>query len=190
MRKLQVFSEEEKKFLLEFARKTIVTRKVSIPDSFPIKLKEKGASFVTLYEKTGELRGCIGSLESNEPLIRNVGKNAINAAFNDPRFPSVEPEEIRGIVIEISVLTKPERLDYSDESDMLRKINAPDDGVILTKDGQSATFLPVVWEHFKSNGEYDKIRFLKELCLKAGLEQDDWKDAKIEIYRAVLIKEK
>jgi AmmeMemoRadiSam system protein A len=191
VRKLQEFSKKEMDFLLAFARKTILTKKVSIPENVPEKFKKKGACFVSLHEQNGELRGCIGSLESHEPLIRNIARNAINAAFNDPRFDSVEPGEMRNIKIEISILTKPEQLKYSDADDLLKKLKAPDDGVILTKCGRSATFLPVVWEHFKKGNDYDKIRFLSDLSLKAGLDSDDWKEGcKIEIYHAILMEEK
>ena len=50
-------------------------------------LTTPAATFVTL-KQTGELRGCIGSLERRRPLGVDVRENAIAAAFRDPRFPS------------------------------------------------------------------------------------------------------
>ncbi len=191
MRKLQDFSEEEIKYMLKQARKVIENQvtEMSVPEDSPKKLLENGASFVSIH-KLGELRGCIGNLEAEEPLILNIMKNAFNAAFNDPRFVELDEEEMSEIDIEISILTKPHNLEYSDSEDLLNKLNAPEDGVVLEKEGRSATFLPSVWEHFKVDDDYNKIGFLTELCLKAGLLPDDWKDAEISIYNAVRISEK
>ena len=88
----------------------------------------------------------------------------------------MEPGEIKNLRIEISVLTKPEQLRYSDANDLLKKIKAPIDGIILAKGERSATFLPVVWEHFARHNGYDKEGFLSELAMKAGLGPDDWKE--------------
>lgn len=188
---MQEFSETEKEFLLKIARKTIENalsdKKTEVPKDTPKKLLGIGACFVSLHSQ-GQLRGCIGTLEAHEPLIKNVIANAYNAAFRDPRFFPLEKKD--KVKIEISVLTSPSKLKYSDSADLLKKLKAPIDGVILEKNGRSATFLPVVWEHFQRCKAYDKEGFLSELCLKAGLGPDDWKDAKIEIYHAILIDEK
>lgn len=191
---MQEFTEEEKEFLLKTARQVIengaMQEEKGVPSRCPERLREKGACFVTL-EHQGHLRGCIGSLEAREPLIQNVIKNAYNSAFKDPRFMPVRQSEVEDIDIEISVLTEPEELEYSDDNDLLSKLNPPKDGVVLSKAGKSATFLPLVWGHFKKDGDYDKIGFLTELCLKAGLEADDWKrDCTIKIYHTILMKEK
>ena len=50
-------------------------------------------------------------------------------------------------------------------------------GFILKKGHKSATFLPQVWEQIPI-----KIRFLEHLCVKAGLDKDDWKSKDIEIF--------
>jgi len=194
VRKLQDFSKAEKEFMLKIARESIedgvMHIKKEMPKRVPSRLLENGACFVTLTHE-GHLRGCIGSLEAHEPLIKNIIRNAYNAAFRDPRFMPVQKDEIEDIDIEISVLTKPKELKYSDERDLLNKLNPPYDGVILSKSGRSATFLPTVWEHFKIDGIYDKIGFLTELCLKAGLDIDEWKKGcKIEIYHTIVIREK
>jgi AmmeMemoRadiSam system protein A len=192
VRKLQDFSEEDSVFLLKIARETIengiMRLKKEVPQRCPKKFLEKGACFVSLHQK-GHLRGCIGSLEAHEPLIKNVIRNAYNAAFKDPRFMPLQQNEMEDVDIEISILTKPEELKYSDYKDLLKKLKAPIDGVILEKNHRSATFLPVVWEHFARHNGYDKEGFLAELAIKAGLGPDDWKDAKIEIYHAILVRE-
>ena len=180
------------------ARETIIStlqkKEIAIPKDCPAKLKEKGAVFVTLEKNIAgkkHLRGCIGSLTAYRPLVEDLIENSINAAFYDPRFEPVIAEELENVEIEISVLTKPVQLQFSDYNDLLKKIKAPEDGIILSKEGKRSTFLPVVWEHFKTNGRYYKEGFLTELSLKAGLMPNAWKEkeCKIEIYHAILIRE-
>jgi len=193
VRKLKDFSEDEKEFMLKIVREVIedgiMHIEKKIPPRVPVRLLENGACFVSLHMKS-DLRGCIGSLEAHEPLIKNIIRNAKNAAFHDPRFMALQKDEMEDIDIEISILTKPEKMVYIDDRDLIRKLKAPEHGVILRKQGRSATFLPIVWEHFKEGKNYDKIGFLTELCMKAGLNIDDWeKDCDIEVYRAILVKE-
>ena len=49
-------------------------------------MHQPGASFVTLTQR-GQLRGCIGSLEAQRPLLGDVRANAVAAASRDSRFP-------------------------------------------------------------------------------------------------------
>ena len=59
--------------------------------------------FVTLHE-TGELRGCIGHMEPDEPLVPALVDAAVAACSRDPRFPPVRPDELSRIAIELSIL--------------------------------------------------------------------------------------
>ena len=136
---------------------------------FP-KLEEDGASFVTLTQK-GKLRGCIGSLVARRPLIEDIIANAKNAAFRDPRFPKLSKEELSTTDIEVSILTKPELLEYSDIDDLKRKIRPNIDGVILKLDEKQATFLPQVWEELP-----DFESFFAHLLNKAGLSMESFKN--------------
>lgn len=137
--------------------------------------KENKASFVTLTIN-GQLRGCIGSLAATQPLWKDVQKNAIYAAFYDPRFYPLVKEELKDIRIEVSVLSLPEKLVYNDAEDILKKIDNSM-GLILKKGQYSATFLPQVWEELPDKGE-----FLEHLSCKAGLKKDSWKDAEFWYY--------
>ncbi len=153
--------------------------------SFPKKLLEKKACFVTLY-KGGELRGCIGHLSAIQPLYKDIIENAFNAAFSDPRFDALRVEELKVVKLEISVLTDPVMLEFKDEKDLLSKLVPKKDGVIVSKGYYNATFLPSVWDELK-----DKKKFLTQLCLKAGLDADEWRrpGLKVQIYHAVKAKE-
>ncbi|MBN1129484.1 MAG: AmmeMemoRadiSam system protein A, partial [Chitinispirillaceae bacterium] len=114
------------------------------------------------------------------PLYLAVIENAKNAALSDPRFPRVTPPELPSIKIELSVLTKPFPLEYKNADDLLHKLIPDVDGVILQKGHHQSTYLPQVWEHFSGN----KVKFLENLSLKAGLPSDGWKTALVKRYRA------
>jgi AmmeMemoRadiSam system protein A len=131
-------------------------------------LLQPAATFVTLKAQ-GELRGCIGSLEPRRPLAVDVRENAVAAAFRDPRFPPLEAAELDGTSIEVSLLSKPERLDAVDEEHLIACLQPGVDGVVLEVDGHRATFLPQVWESIS-----DPREFLGALKRKAGLSENFW----------------
>jgi AmmeMemoRadiSam system protein A len=174
-------TEKEGLYLLDVARKTIEKRlfdraEQNLEDSaLSPKYLEKRGTFVTL-NKDGNLRGCIGHILPQEALIDGIRENAINAAFRDPRFNPLSKEEWDRIQIEISILTEPRPLEYSDVDDLLKKLRPGVDGVILKKGYLQATFLPQVWDQLP-----DKEEFLTHLCVKAGLDAYAWKKEKLEI---------
>ena len=147
------------------------------------KYNGKEACFVTIT-KDNKLRGCIGSLLSQRPLYQDVIANAINAAFKDYRFKPLDRSEFKDIKLEVSVLTLPKELKYKNEEDLLKKTNK-NIGLILTKWNRSETFLPQVWEDLPN-----KIDFLEQLSLKAGLTKNDWKSAQYKYYKVKKHKEK
>jgi len=134
-------------------------------------LQETAATFVTL-KLDGELRGCIGSIEAVRPLAEDVRANARAAAFRDPRFPPVDPDEVLGLEVEVSVLSPRERLAVASEAEALAALRPGIDGVLLEYDGRRATFLPQVWEAIPDPGV-----FLSQLRLKADLPAGFWHPA-------------
>ncbi len=94
--------------------------------------------FVTLHTaSTGELRGCIGTIEPTEKsLTQEVINNAIAAATRDPRFPPVRPAELGDLVIDVSVLYPPEPIASEAELDPKRY------GVIVQRGRQRGLLLP------------------------------------------------
>lgn len=177
------YTEDQGRALLALARAAIqdhlgvkdavspALKKALMDDAF----KAKTGTFVTL-SISGELRGCIGSLEGREPLVEGVKHNAVNAAFGDPRFRPLSEKELDKIHIEVSILTEPETLAYSDAADLMNKLRPGVDGVIIRQGYAGATFLPQVWEQLP-----DKEEFLSHLCMKAGLGADAWKRGKLEV---------
>lgn len=126
-------------------------------------LKIDAATFVTL-EYDHHLRGCIGSLVAHRSRFEDVFQNAKSAAFHDPRFHPLREKELSHINIEVSVLSKPEIIEYEDFDDLITKVEPELDGLIFKHKGYQGTFLPQVWRELKS----PKI-FLEHLSMKAGL---------------------
>jgi AmmeMemoRadiSam system protein A len=148
------------------------------PDRFSARLREPGACFVTL-RRSGQLRGCVGSLEATRPLVEDVARNAFASAFGDSRFPSLTRGESADLEIHLSILTPPEPLPCSSEADLLSKLQPGVDGLILRDGARRATFLPSVWESLA-----EPKAFLAALKRKAGLGEDHWSDGiRFERYR-------
>jgi AmmeMemoRadiSam system protein A len=141
----------------------------------PPALQADGASFITLTID-GDLRGCIGALEPYQPLAEDVREHARQAALEDPRFSPVSLDEVDRIKIEISRLTLPKRVEYTDAEDLLSRLRQNVDGVILRDGFRRATFLPQVWEKIP-----DKVDFLENLCSKMGAEPDTWRSKHLEV---------
>ena len=179
------FTEEQGQMLVKLARHTITDklgRKISDSESDKYNrtppdegFKSHCGTFVTLKIK-GQLRGCIGNLTSTETVWDGIKRNAISAAFHDPRFSPLTAKELDQTEIEVSILTQPRPLEYRNGQDLTRKLRVNVDGVIIRKGHASATFLPQVWEQLPQ-----PEKFLSHLCMKAGLPSDAWKDPEVEV---------
>lgn len=176
-------TSSDKKTLLAFARETLsrlfLTDTVPLARGFNSTLLQHRGAFVTLKKK-GALRGCIGRIIGDEPLGKIVGAMAIQAAFNDSRFRPLTADELNDIEIEISVLTPMKQVGSAADVVIGR------DGVLLSKDGHHAVFLPQVAPEQGWNRE----ELLDNLCLKAGLERGCWKQgAQFSTFQAVVFSE-
>lgn len=138
------------------------------PRDFPPPLREPAASFVTL-RRGGALRGCTGSLTPSHALVADVAANAFSAAFRDPRFEPLAPEERADLEIHVSILGPLEPLPVASEAELLRALRPGIDGLVIAEGTRRATFLPAVWETLR-----DPAQFVAELKRKAGLPADHW----------------
>lgn len=127
-----------------------------------------GATFVTLTQ-SGQLRGCIGSLQAHRQLDQDVRANAVAAAFSDPRFAPLTAEELPRTRVEVSLLTAPQPMTFTDEADALRQLRPNIDGIIFIAGQRRSTFLPQVWEQLPQ----PRV-FMAHLKQKAGLPADYW----------------
>lgn len=171
-----MLTEEERRILLHAARTAIECElqgtELPVYDRCPPSLLQPRGAFVTLH-KNGKLRGCIGYIEAVKPLIRTVQEVAIKAAFEDPRFPPLEPEELDQISIEISVLTPLERL--NDPS----QIEIGKHGLVIEFGNRRGLLLPQVATEYG----WDATSFLENTAVKAGLPPDTWKHPAANIYK-------
>lgn len=174
-----MLTTEQEKFLLLEARRIIETyiknNKVVNVSSNDKWLLEKRGIFVTLrYKENKELRGCIGFPEPILQLKDALKEASLCAATTDPRFFPLTKDELDEIEIEISVLTRPTLL-----KEPLKNIKIGEDGLIIKKGPFSGLLLPQVATEFNVS----PLKFLEMTCEKAGLNQNDWKDKKTEIYK-------
>lgn len=135
-------------------------------DRFAEPLREERASFVTLVDAGGRLRGCIGTIEPHRPLVTDINANAFAAAFEDPRFPPLRPAERDGLSCELSILTPPEPMEFTDEADIVQRLEPGVDGVLIEAGTRRGTLLPAVWEQLP-----DPVEFWRTLKEKAGIAQ-------------------
>lgn len=142
----------------------------------PEALSGPGCCFVTLTINGG-LRGCIGSLEPRHSLAKDVIENSRNAAFSDPRFPSLREAELDRLMLEVSILGPHSEITVASEKALIKTLVPGVDGLVLTYDGMRATFLPSVWEQLPEPSE-----FLQALKRKAGLPENFW-SAEMRWYR-------
>lgn len=94
-------------------------------------LAARAPCFVCLKSRDGELRGCIGTIESaKDTLAQEIVANAISAATNDPRFDAVRESELADLVYSVDVLlpAEPAEMDELDPSVY---------GVIVEDEGES-----------------------------------------------------
>jgi AmmeMemoRadiSam system protein A len=175
--------QDEQRYLLGLARQTIEgflkTGKRPRPKAAPKSLAEKRGAFVTL-KVDDQLRGCIGYPLPYKPLAETVAEMALAAAAQDYRFPPIQAEELKRLKIEISVLTLPQPVQNVNEIEVGRH------GIIVSKGIAKGLLLPQVPTEYG----WDRETFLHHGCLKAGLDEDEWrKGAQIEVFEAQVFSE-
>lgn len=166
---------QEKKILLNAARESIRSifsnEKLPVTDyeKYPIFNSHSGA-FVTITINK-KLRGCIGYITSENPLFETVCDAAIQAAEDDPRFPSLSEDEFEKIELEISILSEPFPMNSYDEIEIGKH------GLILEEKGRRALLLPQVPVEHNLNKE----QFLSALCQKGNFPSNFWKEKLLNI---------
>ena len=168
----------EQRHLLEVARRAIEACLTESPPPRstdpPSGLRLPRGAFVTL-RRGGELRGCIGVVEAEQPLVDAVSRCALAAATEDPRFPPIVMDEMPEITIEISVLGPLFMVRDPVEIEIGRH------GLVVSQGNRRGLLLPqVAIEH-----AWDVQTFLQETCRKAGLDRRAWqRGAVIEAFSA------
>ena len=129
--------------------------------------------FVTLHRyPEEELRGCIGFPLPVYPLREALGRAAVAAAFEDPRFAPVDRGELDRIVVEVSLLTTPAPLPTGPPDARARAVRVGRHGLVVRRGRRSGLLLPQVAQEYGWSAE----EFLGQTCEKAGLPPHAWRD--------------
>lgn len=126
----------------------------------------------------GELRGCMGLPVPKKPLPSAVREAALNASFEDPRFPRLGRREFENSTFEVTVLTPLVEIDPEDVEVGLH-------GLILEVDGGAGLLLPQV----PLEAGWDREQYLDALSLKAGLQPGAWKSASLKAFEGQVFRE-
>jgi len=187
---------DEGTYLLRLARHAITDylefqRPIPVPRDVKEKLRQKCGVFVTLNtvrRGTEELRGCIGYPTPELPLVDATIDAAISSATRDPRFPSVEKDELERIIVEVSVLTPPNLIRVKNPREYPREVEIGRDGLIVEQGWFKGLLLPQVPVEWG----WDCEEFLGQCCMKAGLPPEAWvlPETKIYKFQALIFKEK
>jgi AmmeMemoRadiSam system protein A len=178
-----VIDPDDQRRLLDLAHRALEARvhHADLPeiDSTLVPDVRRGA-FVTIFHD-GELRGCLGRLNSQLPVARLVAQLAQAVADSDPRFHRVTPQELEGIGVEISVLTGEREIQSVDEIEVGRH------GLIVEQGTSRGLLLPQV----PAEQGWDRDEFLDHACLKAGLAADAWRrGARLFVFEAQVFGER
>ncbi len=171
---MAALTKKSKLRLLEIAREAIFLRlqRGSVPP-FTVneaELQPPMGAFVSLHQE-GKLRGCIGTLHEQRPLHQTVVDMAIEAATNDPRFPALASKDLSMTDIEVSVLTPFVPIEAAD-------VVPGKHGLYIAKGPRRGVLLPQVATQYK----WTREKFLVEICRKAGLPDDAWKEKETRLF--------
>jgi len=177
-----MLNHEEGKKAVVFARK-IIEQKVKNISSSKTELQgvfdEKQGAFVTIHTHPDHsLRGCIGIPLPVMPLKDAIVEGA-ESATRDPRFPPLSKEELDDIIIEVTILTKPEKIIVKNPKDYPSNIEIGRDGLIVEQGFYKGLLLPQV--PVEQGWEIEE--YLSHTCMKAGLMPDAWFDKETKIFR-------
>jgi uncharacterized protein len=179
------YTKEEGSELVKAARHTIELslknphfKRTTVLDTTR-NFKEMDGVFVTLESyPTRALRGCIGFPIAVAPLGESIVEAAYAAAFEDPRFVSVSHHELDRLLVEVSILTRPELITGA-APQRNKKIKVGTDGLYVKYGIYSGLLLPIVAVEQKWNEK----KFLSEVCIKAGIPEHYWLQPAVQMYK-------
>ena len=175
------YADDEGRLAVKIAREAVESRvrrrpfpTFAVPESFNV----RAGAFVTLNtHPEGHLRGCIGYPSPFFPLMKALVK-AAEGACEDPRFPPLQEDEVGRVVVEVSLLTRPELVEVRKPKEYAKAITIGRDGLIVAQGPARGLLLPQVPVEWKWSPE----EFLSEACMKAGLLPDAWLDDATRVY--------
>ncbi|WP_076407477.1 AmmeMemoRadiSam system protein A [Shewanella sp. UCD-KL12] len=180
-------SQTEQQKLLKLARDTLInsfasnhTFTLSSINDDPSILNLPLGCFITLTIDD-ELKGCIGTIESDRPLSQSIPDLATSSAFYDRRFSPLLEEQLEQVRIEISLLSPLSAIDVSSQAQLEEYLSINKLGVLLSEGDKRSVFLPQVWQQLPQ-----PKHFLDALKNKAGWPCDYWsKQLSVKVFSVV-----
>jgi uncharacterized protein (TIGR00296 family) len=179
-----MLDEMEGELAVKFARSVIEStvrtgsydsNRIQLPPTF----ETKAGAFVTILEfPSRALRGCIGFTEPVYPLKLAILNAAVESAISDPRFEPVRESELQSVLVEVSILSKPEPIRVKSPWEIPGRIKVGKHGLMVERGRFRGLLLPQV----AVDEGWDSEEFVAQTCWKAGLPDDAWKDPKITVY--------
>lgn len=158
----------QKAALLDLAYRAMTAsvrgERVPDADADPLPLPDASGVFVTI-KRRGQLRGCLGTLQNQRGLAREVARCAVESASEDPRFPPVAADELPELAIEVSVLGPLEEVEPRPDA-----FSVGVHGLVVEQGYRRGLLLPQVATEWGWTAE----QFLRQTCVKAGLPPDAW----------------
>ncbi|GHU46305.1 hypothetical protein FACS1894120_2910 [Clostridia bacterium] len=139
--KLQAVRDSEDSYV-KFARANVENyvktgKTIPLPTDLPAEMMNSQAGVFVSIKKTGNLRGCIGTIA---PTCKNIAdeiiQNGVSACSKDPRFDPVTPDELDDLTYSVDVLNAPEPIDDKSQLDVKKY------GVIVTSNYKRGLLLP------------------------------------------------
>ena len=134
----------------------------------PQHMQQPCGAFVTLHISR-QLNGCIGNIDASDPIGACVARLAVQAAFEDARFPPLTSADLDVLHIEVSLLSPHAEVPAASRAQLIEQLTPGVDGLIVASGHHRAVFLPAVWDQLP-----DPEQFLDQLLRKAGLPTTTW----------------
>ncbi|MDO4584120.1 MAG: AmmeMemoRadiSam system protein B [Planctomycetia bacterium] len=176
-------SDVQKQAILRAAGRKVALSIARTADSISAEELEGAANipvygvFVSLKRKN-QLRACCGWIRETASFREALEQAALRAATEDDRFPALRPSEIKDLEMEVWILARPERIAGQGESRAdyveigrhgLQVIHPIGQGLLLPS-------VAVEWN-------LSPVGFLEQVCRKASLPVDAWKEEKVILLR-------
>ena len=132
----------------------------------------------TTLKRGSQLRGCCGTIG----VLRPLGDLLLNAcqrtALEDNRMPAISPAELPYLSLDISLLEQLEPIEEKG-ADRMGAFKIGKHGLRIQRGQQGGLLLPSV----SIEQGWDAEEFLRGVCRKAGLGENDWKNDDCVLHR-------
>lgn len=162
----------------EMIRASLEGRPITLPDPTLGGIADRSVAGAFVSLKRGKhLRSCCGFLGRRVPLVQALQESADRTAWEDVRFPPVSRVELDHLQMEVWLLAEPQQVRLDGE-ERLQAVTVGRHGLKVIRGDAQGLLLPgVPLDH-----GWDALRFLEQVCVKAGLHPSLWKDRETRLF--------